>query len=530
MSITNSNIKKWGFAFLLALPVFYLYAVHFIYHDKDQLPTGFIQWEHIMYMFTAKEYVNGHAILLYQWPMLNNFNDGAVFFQPQFLVLGYLWKWLQIPPAILLMLFNFVFAVLALKMVIEVIELLIPQYRHKKLFTVLFCWGGGLLSAAGIFIHFLFFRGSLSNLGDNIFHLDPANGFWCLNFGRTLIYPLEAYYHFLFVTCIWFVLRKKFAAAFLVMLLLTLSHPYTAIEIIAIVLAWITAEVFYFKNKQFTIRQFYLVLAAFVIYFIFYAGILGSIKIYRYINQLNSLDWGYKIHQFLPAYTLVWLLSFLCVKNVPLLKKHFAEPFNRLFFWWGTVAFLLSVHGFAIKPEQPIHFTRGYIYAGFFLFSIPALQCIINKYAAKGIKNMAILALLIFIFLFDNITWFGYAVASPDNAGTYLSRNEKELVDFFKDRQDHGIVAGNEKNYVLNCAIQLYSNEKAWIPHPHLCFEIEKRREAVERYIKQNIMDSNWHPYPVYLYFDKNDSNLQQPGWLQQPIFENQQFRVFKIK
>lgn len=529
MALTNTNIKKWGFAFLLALPVFYFYSLHFFYQEKNNWPSGFVTWEHIMYMFSAKEYATGNAHLLYEWPMLNYFNDGAVFFQPQFLVLGYLWKWFNISPAALQVLFNFVFAVLTLKMAIEIIYFLVPQYKYKKLITILFCWGGGLLSAAGILLHFFFFKGSLSNLSNNIFYLDPADGFWCLNFGRTLIYPFEAYYHFLFVNCIWFVLRKKFIAVFLLMLLLTLSHPYTAIEVISIVLVWITAEVFYFKNAAYTKKHFVLVLSAFLLYFIFYAGILGSIKIYRYINQLNSLDWSYKIWHFLPAYAIVWLLSFLCIKNVPLFKKHFSQPYNRLFFCWGTVAFLLSIHGFAIKPEQPIHFTRGYVYAGFFLFSLPALQTIIDKYAVQKTKGLLILSAIIFIFLFDNITWFGNDITKPGKVGVFFTKQERELINFFKLNGDKGIVAGNEPKYYLNTAIQLYADEKAWIPHPHLGFDIEQRRAAVNNYINKNVKDSNWLNRNVYLYFDKNDSNLQQPRHLQQPVFENQQFRVFKI-
>ena len=250
MSFKSKHINRWAFAFLLALPVFYLYLVHFLHHDPDHYPTGFIQWEHIMYLFSAKEYADGHAHVLYAWPMLNAFPNGAVFFQPQIFMLGYLWKGLSVSPAVILLAFDFIFALLTLRMVIALFDLLIPNYQHQQLLIVLFCWGGGILSALGICIHFLLFKGEFKQLSDHIFFLDPAQGSWCLNFGRTLIYPLEAYYHFLFVTGIWLVLKKRFATAFILMLLLILSHPYTSIELISTVLVWITAEVFYFKNKS----------------------------------------------------------------------------------------------------------------------------------------------------------------------------------------------------------------------------------------------------------------------------------------
>ena len=529
MPFLNTTIKKWGFALLLATPVFFFYFLHFFNHDKQHVSTGFIQWEHIVYMFSAKEYTTGSAAFLYEWPILNSFNDGKVFFQPQIFALGYLWKWLPVSPGILMMIFDFVFAVLTLKIVIEIIYYLLPAYRFKNLITVLFCWGGGLLSAAGIFLHFFFFKGSFGNIGDHIFFLDPANGSWSLNFGRTLIYPLESYYHFLFVLCIWLALNKKFGATFFVMLLLTVSHPYTSIEIISITFAWITTEVFYFKNIQFSKKHFYYVLAALLLYFIYYAGILGSIKIYREINKLNSLDWGYKIWHFLPAYFIVWLCSFLSIRNIPLLKKHFSEPNNRLFFWWGTVAFLLSVHGFAINPEQPIHFTRGYVYAGFFLFSIPVLKLLINKCSLQGTKRHILLFAFSFIFLFDNITWFGLAAETINSPGVYFTLSEKELINFFEHQENKGIVTGNEKNYTLNAAIQLQSSKKVWISHPFLTFDITNKRATVTNFIHKNELDSNWKKTNVYLYFDRTDTTVNKPVDLQNPVFENQQFSVFKI-
>ncbi|HMO60967.1 MAG TPA: hypothetical protein PKC39_06185 [Ferruginibacter sp.] len=524
MPVLTPNTRKWIFAVLLAMPVYFLYALHFFNHDAALKPTGYIQWEHLMYMLSAKEYASGNAQLLYQWPMLNNFDAGPVFFQPQFLVLGYVWKFTGASPATLLLVFNIIFAVLTLRVVIAVIDVIIPQYRYKNLITILFCWGGGLLAAAGFVLHWVVFKNSTLTFSEQIFYLDPADGFWCLNFGRTLIYPFEAYYHFLFVSAVLMVLRKRFMAAFVIILLLILSHPYTAIELITPLLVWIAAEVFYFKNSAYSKRQFWLFAAAFLLFFIFYAGILGRIEIYRYINQLNSLDWNYKAWHFVPGYALVWLLSFYCIKNVPALKRHFSNPHSRLFFWWGLVAFLLSVHGFAIKPEQPVHFTRGYVYAGFFLFSIPALQQLISWLMQENKKKYLLTTVIVFVFLFDNISWFGLKADSKNQAGVYFNKPEYELIDFFSKQPAAGIVAGNENNYPLNIAIQLHSNTKAWIPHPFLGFDIEERRQAVAQFVSGKEMHPMWRGKTVYMYFDKNDGNLQQP-----PVFENAQFVVYKI-
>lgn len=530
MLITKNNIQKLGFALLLAIPIFFLYGLHYLNHDTAHLPTGFIQWEHMFYMCSAKEYATGNALFLYEYPILNGFNDGAVFFQPQFLLLGYCWKWLGTDPGTLLMLFGFIFTILTLRVVIEIIALLIPQYRYKNIITLLFCWGGGLLSLSGLFLHFTLFKGSWQNISANIFFLDPGNGGWCLNFGRSLMYPLEAYYHFLFVYCILLLLRKKFISVFFVLLLLILSHPYTSIELLCIILAWITMEVFYFKNKTYNKSQFYIILAAFGIFLIYYTSILGKFETYKQISKLVALDWGYKAWHFVPAYGIVWFLCFLCIKKVALLKAHFSKSTNRLFFWWGIMAFLLSIHGFAVKPVQPIHFTRGYVYSGFFLFCIPALQQIINNKCKAGkIKGWLVSSVFYFIFLFDNITWFSFSAEKPNSVGTYFSVAEKDLINFFKNKNDTAIIIGSEKNYPLAIAIQLYGDNKAWIPHPILTFDIDNKRKAVNDFLEQNKKDEAWINKNIYLYIEKNDNILQSELYLNKAVFENSTFKVYKI-
>lgn len=173
MLITKNNIQKLGFALLLAIPIFFLYGLHYLNHDTAHLPTGFIQWEHMFYMCSAKEYATGNALFLYEYPILNGFNDGAVFFQPQFLLLGYCWKWLGTDPGTLLMLFGFIFTILTLRVVIEIIALLIPQYRYKNIITLLFCWGGSFPYRGCFYIlHYLKVHGKISAL--IFFFLIPA--------------------------------------------------------------------------------------------------------------------------------------------------------------------------------------------------------------------------------------------------------------------------------------------------------------------------------------------------------------------
>ena len=527
MKLNSIQIKKWGFACLLITPVIFLYTLHWFYHDSNHQPTGFIQWEHMVYMLTAKEYFTGHAGFLYSWPILNDFQTTTVFFQPQNFVLGYAWKWLQWNPGTIITLFGFIFALLTAKKTIDLFDQILPRTPFKKTLIVLFCWGGGLLSLSGSLLHMIYFKGSLSTITDHMFFLDPANGSWCLNFGRTLIYPLEAYYHFLFMSCILLALQKKFRTCFLLILLLIVSHPYTSIEIIAILLSWLTVEIFYFKNPVIKKTYLFYLGTAFIIYFFYYGIILNHFPIYRAINKANALDWGYKAWHFVPAYAFVWLLSFISIRNIPALKKHCSNSTSRLFLLWGIVTFLLSIHGFALKPVQPIHFTRGYVYAGFFLFGIPALQVLLRKLSGWGWKGYALIITGSILFLFDNISWFGTALLEKNQSGVYFTNAEIQVIDYFKAKKETGIVIGSEKNYELNAGVQLYSSFKGWIPHPFLTLDIQEKRAATDSLLQSGKIRESWKTQNVYLYYDKNDGNLQhQPG---QPVYTNDRFEIFKI-
>jgi len=204
-----------------------------------------------------------------------------------------------------------------------------------------------------------------------------------------------------------------------------------------------------------------------LLFFIFYYGVLlKQIPVYREISKHVALDWSYKIWHFLPAYFLVWMSSFWAIRTVPFLKSHFSSSLNRLFFTWGLVAFLLSVHGFAIKPVQPLHFTRGYVYAGFFLFSITALVSIFDYLL---LRKKILFSLLLIIALSDNALWFFYSI-SYNKTGIYYSKEDVALFSHLGNVNKKSWIIFSEKNDPLATIIKLYTHGKALNPHPFTTF------------------------------------------------------------
>ena len=72
----------------------------------------------------------------------------------------------------------------------------------------------------------------------DMFHFDPNEGFWFLNLGRTLIFTTEAFYHLVFLGCVVLVLRRQFAAALLGAAILSASHPFTGLQLLAVLGVW----------------------------------------------------------------------------------------------------------------------------------------------------------------------------------------------------------------------------------------------------------------------------------------------------
>jgi len=524
----NCNKKKWLLALALSLPIILFYGVHFFYHDANHKPSGLIQWENALYMHSAKEYKTGNAVIFYQYPLDDDPQSPKIFFQPQQFILGYLWKYFPLEPGIIISIFGLIFTLFTIRVSIEIISNTLPEKKHLVLTSFLFTWGGGILSLCGIVLHFVYFKNT-GNLSDHIFFLDPGNGWWCLNFGRALVYPLEAYYHFLFMLIILSAMQKKFVRVALLIIVLTLSHPYSSTEILLIIASWAFIEFFYLKSKEIKMKDLALISAALIFHLLYYCVLLQQYPVSAVISQQVALNWSYKAWHFIPAYFIVWVLGFWAVKNVALLQKHFSSPINRLFFCFGFFAFLLSIHGFAIKPIQPLHYTRGYVYAGFFLFAIPVIIGILNYVQEKKSTLFKVATFtFILIFLSDNISWF-YLNSSKNGTGVLFTKNQQELIHFFSKKNEKGWIISTEKNEKTTSFLQLYSLYKGWIPHPILTFNIASKKEAVNIFLFQQKVDDRWTKVPAYFYAEKNDTALNNKKIIFPVVFENEEYKVYKI-
>lgn len=496
----NKTKKDWLFAFILTAPMIIFYARHFISHSSWLNPTGFIAYDNVSYIAYAKQYLDADNVkLLYSNPLNDSGNYTGIYFQTQNIFFILLLA-LGIPPGIVLVVFNCLCTMLSFRMVISIYDHLIVEKQNRKLFISFFCWGGGLLAIAGIPIALINDGGNLDFL-DRIFYIDPAWGWWGLNFGRGHFMSSEGYFHFLFLSAILCILKKKWILALVVTTILSLSHPFTGFELVAIIAVWGGVEKFLLQRENpgwsfFT--GILLILAFHIFYYLYY---LNQFPEHKSLSEQYSLNWRLRFFNMIPAWFIVGALAvFSFIKFKTALFKN---ENNRLFLCWFLVALILANHELFIKPMQPIHFTRGYIWASLFLLGLPALQKFFQHTKTTTIRFLQIF--FIILMFSDNFLWIGnYVRNKASSASTsYITDEQKNLLKVLNQHStNQTLIIGNDN--ILTYLSIVHTKAYPWVSHPYTTPYYAKKIKAYEEFIFQNKIDSAWADRDVIFIFRKN--------------------------
>lgn len=491
--------KDWLFALVLTMPMALFYLGYYLNHVPALIPTGFIADDNISYIAYAKEYLEqDHFSFFYS----NPFNDSAdypkIYFQVQTIIFALL-LYLGISPGLCIVLFNYLGTLLSFRMAIGIYDHLYPDHQYRKLFITFFCWGGGLIALAGVPIALIRPMGNLDFL-DSIFFLDPAWGWWGLNFGRGHFASSEGYYHFLFMAAILCILKRKWILAIIISLLLSLSHPFTGIEYLLIVTAWALIEKIVIRNKEvpwkFLIGIIF-ILGFHTFYYLFY---LNQFPEHRSVSQQYALNWRLRFFHMIPAYCIVGTLAIASIlKNK---NQFFKNTSNRLFGAWFIVAFLLINHEVFIQPRQPIHFTRGYVWTSLFLLGLPVLHAIYQN----NIKRLRYLPVLFAVLLLsDNFLWITNNVrnrASSQSTG-YVTKEQEQILFVLKHNSTNRtlIISGDR---LLPYLSTVYTDAYPWLSHPFTTPYVDKKQAAMTAYMNSGVIDAAWKKRDLIFIFRKN--------------------------
>lgn len=521
-----SSRKIIGLSLLLALPVIFFVAQQYFVHAKNLQPTGLTNEENVLYMSYAHQYLDQDQFsLTYSNPFDGDPQSPKIYFQPVTIVFAGLVK-LGMDPGLCFSLFGLIMAVLCIYVGIKILKLLLPDYKKMSLIPLLFTWGGGLTAIAGLAATTIL-PGHHPQWLDGIYRADPANGWWGLNWGRNLFLPLEAYYHFLFLLNIYFILQQKWIASIIAAFFLSISHPFTGIEFLLIINGWLLIEKLFYKKTRIPNWYWVSILAITLFHVWYYLFYLNSFPEHRQIFSQYRIGWTYSLLIAIPAYCIVAALSFLNIYLNRKGKKFLSIDHQRLFLCWAVIAFLLSKHEWFIKPIQPIHFTRGYVWAGLFLFSLPALTWLINYLQAK--KLTWVLYLFIATFLSDNILWTANLLRGKNNIEWegHISKDTKEVLDFMKANvSSKDLVVGNASlvNYLAN----VYTSANAWVSHPYNTPNRDQRILQAVNYFETGVKPAEWKDRRILILLNKQKEMPHIIPSLQSiKLFENSSYVIF---
>jgi hypothetical protein len=522
-----SRRKSLILSLLLTIPVILFLIHHYTSHSPELYPTGFTANDNVLYMSYAHQYIDGDNFsLFYSNPFDGNPKSPKIYFQPVNFLFAALLK-LGADPGLTFSLFGLIMAFLCIYLGVRIIQNLLPNNKYRVLITILFTWGGGLTAFAGIAGN-VFTGMPLNAWTDYIYLADPANGWWGLNWGRILFIPLEAYYHFLFLLNVYLILKNKWGAAILAAAFLSVSHPFTGIEYLLIIIGWLLLEKVIFKNKNIPYQYFAAIIAITIFHGWYYLVYLNSFPEHRQIFSQYSARWTYSFRVFIPAYILVFILSVITLYFKRTFQIFLSSSHERLFFCWAIITFLLSKHEWFIRPMQPIHFTRGYIWAGLFLLGIPGLVYLL-EYLNKNIVRKTLLVAFIIIFLNDNILWIGNILKSKDTEEWegHITKDTKDVFNFLnKTTTSNDLLLGNAP--LINYMAGLYTPLNAWISHPYNTPKWTERSEVMKEFFQTSTIPAEWANRRLIIVINKRDTTFtMHPMLKKNKLFENTAYTIF---
>jgi hypothetical protein len=350
-----------------------------------------------------------------------------------------------------------------------------------------------------------------------------------LNFGRNLVYATEAYYHGVFLLCMLFLIRRRLNGAIALAALLSLSHPFTGLEAVLIVAAYLVMERFYGDKS---VKPAHLVSSAVLVVFHvgYYLIFLNRFADHRSVVrqwEVAGVAWLYQSSTFLPALLLVGLLALARLTRWPGFRQVIKEPRNRLFLVWFLIVFGLTQHYRIMKAVQPIHFAHGYDWMALFFLGSPVLVLLLKrllKIEPAALRTLAVSAFLIF-FLSDNIAWFG-TFLSPNSLSAFsVTRDQKDVLDWLSQSAvppDMVVSQDLRVGYLTST----YTRVRSWSGHGLNTPSTDQRMREVRQAFQEGTILPAWQSMHV-LYVSYHNAGWKPPA-NSRAVFHNAGYDVWE--
>lgn len=525
--ITLRLISNKQLALLLLIPVIFYYSMHFLHPriNPNHIATGFIQYDQPSYVANSLEYKkseNWH--IAFSMPYLETHQKEPIYFFPQLFLIGNLAKISPFSPTAIFLVFGFVFAYLGILKIIQLIELVAPQANksHLRLLQILAVWGGGFLFLPGIVYTLISSNGDIAWSIKNCFLFDPGDGFWMLNMGRNFIYPMEALYHYLFVSVIISIYKKNYLKSSLIASILVFCHPFTGTIIAGSLGLFLFIQTLKSFTKQ-NIIPLSIISSSYLIVIIYNFYWLPKNPAHNQLLKQWQIDWSAKPYQFLLAYLLVLIPAIFAIKKTSLKNN----PIITFLLSWLFVNLLLENHQYFINPaHQPLHFSHGYVWLCLFLLAVPVLLRLFQN------TRISLKIALISLLLLDNASWFTlYGAKQLINGDVFITKQEQQVLTFISNQHNkNSIISPYDKLGYFNI---VYNNNPSYTSHRFNTPDFHPKQNLLENIGQTGVMDSSKSfPKPAYWIYKNTDSICasNKSVFRQFKVYSNDTFSVFLVK
>jgi hypothetical protein len=550
--------SPWVLATVLALPAFVPLVAHYVgFAMAGRWPTGFIMYDAPYYVANARElFDSGHFGLLYGNPFSYDHATPRIYFQPLTLILGVLLWMSRGDPGLVFAAVGVVAAIVCGRVAVALFDHFGDRSKPGGLMTfIAFFWGGGLVVlAATVFVAVVLGAGAgrsgfdVAAWWSFIRVVDPAGGWWFLNLGRNLVLPTEAVYHALFFGGVVLILARRFASAAAVAAVLSLSHPFTGLQFLAIVGGWALLESIL---RSRVVPRWFLacIIALGVLHATYYLVFLPRFPEHRQLQAQWMLAWNLTIPEIVLAYGVVASFALWRIGTRERFRHVISQWPNRLLLVWLVASLALENHELFVRNAvQPIHFTRGYSWVALFLLGLPVIAELFRRTRMSGHRAVAWLApaVVAVVFVVDNAVWLGATATQnlglslgrtlppdPSRAGYGLSRDQVQVLKFMNDPSVRGSVVLSE-DLDLGYLATVYSPLRSWRSHyANTPWNRERLGELRAFFANGQVVDA-WRHLGLVVVFRSTTAWRDRASGLQElpvsPVVENGSYVVIHIQ
>lgn len=453
-----------------ALPAL-VFAAPLLSHlaDAGASATGFIWVDFPGYATHAREifdrgngfaYVNGYD---------PDPSSPAIYFFWYYWLVGALMTLTGADPAVVLLGLGAVAAAGMSRLTLALATVRVSSDEDRWAGHLILLWGGGLLVGGG-FVRSLI----MGAPGEQLLHFDPADGYWFLNWGRNLIYPTETVLHAI-VAGLWLsMLTGRRRAAFACVVLLCTTHFHSGLA---------HGTIFVFANllgaREDRSRLGWalagsLVVGAQAAYGMLYLPSFEAAKVILDAHADNG--WTVSLGTQLLAYGPVAVFAVLARDEGPL-------PQRRFLLAALAVSFALINHELFMRENQPLHFTRGYVWLPLALLALPRLVTVFRERTRWPASPQLSAALLVGVLCLDNGVFLiesSRHIANNEGLDQRLSPDERAFFSALEARELKGIVLLPSDRLALQ--LPAYTDLTGWHGQYHWTPNFDERAKRVHQH------------------------------------------------